>query len=156
MTHSGSDSPPSAGISRTPLGRIRIALLLLVGAGIVGTATELLLIGHYEDAWQFVPLVLFGLGLGALGLHVTRPGRRSLLVLRVTMGLYVASGAVGTLLHYLGNVEFERERSPEISGLALFREAMTGATPALAPGTMMLLGALGLLYAFATEADSPA
>ena len=156
MTHSGSDSPPGAGILRTPLGRIRIALLLLVGAGIVGTATELLLIGHHEDAWQFVPLVLFGLGLGALGLHVTRPCRRSLLVLRVTMGLYVASGAVGTLLHYLGNVEFERERSPEMSGLALFREAMTGATPALAPGTMMLLGALGLLYAFATEADSPA
>jgi hypothetical protein len=151
-------SLPSPPADRVPavLARVRLALLLLVVAGIIGTAIELLLIGHYEDPWQLVPLVLFGLGLGVLAWQVTRPGTRSLIALRVVMALYVASGAVGTLLHYLGNVEFERERTAGIGGLALFREAMTGATPALAPGTMMLLGALGLLYAFTTRADPAA
>lgn len=157
MTISGSDIPsPPADRLPALLARVRLALLLLVVAGIIGTAVELLLIGHYEDPWQLVPLVLFGLGLAALGWQVARPGRRSLLVLRAVMALYVASGAVGTLLHYLGNAEFERERTAGIDGLALFREAMTGATPALAPGTMMLLGALGLLYALTAQADSSA
>jgi len=30
----------------------------------------------------------------------------------------------------------------------LFREAMMGATPALAPGAMIQIGLIGLLYAF--------
>jgi hypothetical protein len=50
-------------------------------------------------------------------------------------------------LHYQGNVEFERELAPDASGLPLVWEALKGATPALAPGTMMLLGAVGLTAA---------
>jgi len=48
------------------------------------------------------------------------------------------------LLHYRGNVEFERERDPSLSGLALVWEALRGATPSLAPGAMAQLGLLGL------------
>jgi hypothetical protein len=54
---------------------------------------------------------------------------------------------VGTFLHYRGNVEFELELTPGIRGLALFREAITGATPALAPGAMIVVGLVGLAYA---------
>jgi hypothetical protein len=43
-------------------------------------------------------------------------------------------------------VEFERELNPDASGFSLFRDAMMGATPALAPGTMILLGAVGWAY----------
>ena len=42
----------------------------------------------------------------------------------------------------------ERELNPDLSGVALFSESMRGATPALAPGTMILLGALGFGYAY--------
>jgi hypothetical protein len=50
--------------------------------------------------------------------------------------------------HYQGNMEFELETYPSISGLALFKEAMMGATPALAPGTMIELGLIGLAYTY--------
>jgi hypothetical protein len=64
------------------------------------------------------------------------------------MWLFVVSGLVGLWLHYKGNVEFEREMYPALAGLQLFKQAMTGATPSLAPGTMVQFGMLGLLYAF--------
>ncbi len=35
-----------------------------------------------------------------------------------------------------------------MSGFELAWEALKGATPSLAPGTMMLLGMLGLIYTF--------
>ncbi len=41
---------------------------------------------------------------------------------------------------------FELEMSPEVLGWALFREAIFGATPALAPGVMVQLGLLGLAF----------
>ena len=49
--------------------------------------------------------------------------------------------------------EFEIEMDPSISGLALFWEAITGATPALAPGTMLLFAALG--YALIVSRPAP-
>jgi hypothetical protein len=37
---------------------------------------------------------------------------------------------------------------PSLTGFELFREAISGATPTLAPGAMLHLGLLGLLYTF--------
>jgi cation transport ATPase len=128
-------------------GRLRRAVTGLLAMALVGTGAELLLLEHYEDAWQFVPLVLIALGLLAMGWRAVRPGRASLRAFRVVMVLMVASGALGLFLHYRGNTEFELERDPGLAGFALFREAMTGATPALAPGAMMLFGLLGLVSA---------
>jgi hypothetical protein len=72
------------------------------------------------------------------------------------MLLFVAGGIAGTLLHYRGNVEFEEEMHPGGTRWELFRGAIQGATPALAPGTMVLLGAIGLLYAYRHPAlDAP-
>lgn len=130
------------------LDRLRCLLLGLVAFGFVGTAAELWLLGHHEDIWQWVPLVLAGLALAVLGWHASAATRVTLAILRGTMTLAAISGLVGTVQHYRGNVEFERELSPGVSGFALFAEAMHGATPALAPGTMTLLGLLGLAATF--------
>ena len=62
------------------------------------------------------------------------------------MAAYLASGLVGLWFHYSGNAEFELEMYPSLSGWSLVREALSGATPALAPGTMIHLGLLGLTY----------
>ena len=62
------------------------------------------------------------------------------------LGAFVAAGLLGTWLHYRGNVEFELERTPTLAGWALFRAAMEGATPSLAPGTMIHFGLIGLLF----------
>jgi hypothetical protein len=102
--------------------------------------------GHTEDVLQLIPLLLIGLSLVTLAWYLLDASGLSLQVLRGIMLLSVASGALGSLLHYRGNVEFEIESTPGLSGFDLFKESVTGATPALAPGTMILLGALGLLY----------
>ena len=127
--------------------RLRHALLALLAMALAGTGTELLLLEHYEDAWQLVPLALVGLGLAVIAWRALRPHGASLPAFRVVMLLMIASGAAGLFLHYQGNTEFELERAPELAGFALFREAITGATPALAPGAMILFGLLGLVSA---------
>ena len=130
-------------------------MLFLIGA--VGTGAELLLLGHTEDLWQWVPLVLMAVSLVTLGWRVVARGSASLRVFQGTMMLIVLSGVVGLWLHYHGNVEFELEMYPGLQGFELFRESMTGATPTLAPGTMLELGLLGLLYTYrhpAWTADS--
>ena len=60
------------------------------------------------------------------------------------MMLFVGSGVLGVGLHYRGNHEFEREMYPTMAGMELVRNTLTGATPVLAPGSMALLGLVGL------------
>jgi hypothetical protein len=128
----------------------RVTLLILVVA-MAGILAELLLIEHFEDPWQIAPLALLTIGFVALGWHARAPGTWSVRTLRTVMALFVLAGLLGIFLHYQGNVEFELEQNPGASRWALFREAVQGATPALAPGVMVQLGLLGLLYAFLTS-----
>jgi hypothetical protein len=116
-----------------------------LAGGLLGTGVELLLLEHTEDLLQWIPLGLIALSLLALLWERIAGSGASLLVFRGLSLLSVASGALGVWLHYRGNVEFEIESVPGLEGFELFRAAMGGATPALAPGTMILLGVLGLL-----------
>jgi hypothetical protein len=127
---------------------VRRGLLLILIVGIVGTGLELFLLLHFEDAWQLVPLVLMGLSLVVLTAHAIAPSPGTIRLLQGLMLLFLASGAAGVILHYRGNVEFELERLASQSGLELFRNAMMGATPMLAPGAMAQLGFIGLLYTY--------
>ena len=127
---------------------IRVSLLALFAFGVVGSGVELLLLEHTEDAWQLSPLILMGLSLVAMVWLATDQRPVSVRVFQIMMLLHVASGLIGLYLHYRGNVEFELEMYPGLSGMELFWEALKGATPSLAPGTMLVLGLLGLLYTF--------
>jgi hypothetical protein len=125
--------------------RLLLALMLL---GMLGLMAELLLLEHFENAWQWVPLVALALGfLLALAVWV-RPGPATLRAFRAISAVFVAAGALGMYLHLDGNVEFERESDASIRGLPLLWEALHGATPALAPGALAQLGLLGLLLAY--------
>jgi hypothetical protein len=126
------------------LAALRRFLLLILMAGIAGMASELLLIGHVEDRLQLVPMVLLPAGLIAVVWHAVRATRASARGVRLLMALFVASGLLGVGLHYDGNQEFELEMYPSMAGLELVRETLTGATPVLAPGSMTLLGLVGL------------
>jgi hypothetical protein len=64
------------------------------------------------------------------------------------MTAFILSGIVGVGLHYDGNVEFERELHPKEAGLTFLRHSIAGATPVLAPGSMVLLGLLGLAQTY--------
>lgn len=115
---------------------------------LLGTGAELILLGHTENVWQWLPLVLMAASLAVLAWHAAARGPASLRAFQVTMILFVASGFIGLYQHYTGNAEFELEIYPSLAGLELFWKSLRGATPALAPGAMMHLGLLGLAYTF--------
>jgi hypothetical protein len=130
-----------------PLDTIRKVLLWGLLAGTTGTLLELLLIGHDEMATQFAPLVLLGLGILITAATLMAPRAAIVRTLQVLMVMFVASGIIGIVLHYQGNEAFELEMSPSRAGMSLISKTMTGATPVLAPGSMSLLGLVGLAFA---------
>jgi hypothetical protein len=130
-------------------GALRQVLLALFLLGSLGTGGELLLVGHFEDPWQWLPLGLLGAGLALLGLYAAVRSRPVLGAFRALMVLLPPSALVGLILHYRANVEFALESHPDLRGGALLWEAVQGtAPPTLAPGVMVLLGLAGLGYAW--------
>lgn len=125
------------------LSRLLFLTFVLACAGV---AAELLLLEHFEDWQQVIPLGLLGLGAIAAGWHHRSDGPGSTRLLGATLLLMAASGIVGQVLHFRGNMEFELESDGATGGWQLFVASMTGATPALAPGTMVLLAAVGYAY----------
>ena len=123
-------------------------MLAILVLGLLGMGAELLLIGHFETFQQWIPLALLGIGLAAAGWHAVAPKRASVRTLQVIMTLCVISGVVGVGLHYQGNEEFELEMYPAMRGSELIRKVLTGATPVLAPGSMALLGLIGLTHTY--------
>ena len=110
----------TASMSMDPTLRIvrRLVLVILV-MGIAGTVVELVLLKHDEEALQFVPLVLLGLGLVALGWHAVRPVPLSARTVQAVMVAFVAAGVAGVYFHYRANVEFALETDPSLRGRAL-------------------------------------
>ena len=127
---------------------IRQLLLGLVIFGGVGLVVELLLLDH-TDSWEkWIPFVVLAITLiASVGIAV-RPGRGMLRAFQGSMLLCVAAGTLGLYFHYRGNVEFELERDSTLHGLALFWDAIRGATPTLAPGALAQLGLMGLIYSY--------
>ena len=128
--------------------RIRTYLLATLAIGIAGMSVELLLLGHFDSVTQLIPLILLALGAIVVGWHAASPKGVTVRALQIVMALFVASGALGVVLHLRGNAEFLLEVTPSMGGFELFRKTMTGATPALAPGSMVLLGLTGLMHAY--------
>ena len=120
-------------------------LLLL---GLVGLEVELLMLKHTDGVWQVVPLVLLGLGLLIALWYRKARSTAAVKGLSSAMVLFIVSGAVGTFLHYKGNVSYEQDSNPGISGRELYIAAVQGSTPTLAPGAMVQLGVLGLILTF--------
>ena len=127
---------------------IRRLLLASLAAGIVGTAAELILLGHVDSAAQWIPVVALAAAVPLLLWHATRPGPFTVRLIRLLMCAYIVVGVIGVGLHYDGNVEFERELHPKDAGLAFLRHTIAGATPVLAPGSMVLLGLLGIAHMY--------
>lgn len=127
---------------------IRRFLLWIVLAGIVGLGIELVLLEHFEETLQWIPLVLLALGLAAGGALAIRASRATVRALQVVSVLYLAAGTLGLWLHFDGNMEFEREDDPSAATAVLVRRAIFGATPLLAPGALAQLGLIGLCIGY--------
>jgi len=128
---------------------LRRGILAVFLLGCLGSAAELVLLGHDEDAKQFIPLVLFGLALALIAAFAASGSRAVLRAFQATMVLFVGAGLAGAWLHFQANREFQVEVDPSLSGWALVSKALQAKTPpALAPGMMVQLGLLGLAYAY--------
>jgi hypothetical protein len=133
---------------------LRQWLLGVLALGLLGSGAELVLIEHYEDYSQLVPLFAVALALGVLAWHVWQRNEASVHALRAAMVLLLVAGALGVGLHFRGAAQFQREIDPAMGGWDLAVRVMRAkAPPVLAPGVMLQLGLLGLAYAYRYRAD---
>ena len=130
------------------LASIRKLLLGALVIGVTGTIGELILLRHIDEPAQWIPVVALVLALPVLIWHASSPSPASVRVLQGLMLAFVVLGVVGVGLHYDGNVEFERELHPSERGWEFLRKTVAGATPVLAPGSLVLLGLVGLAHAY--------
>lgn len=112
----------------------------------LGSCAELFLMDHTEGIWQWIPISLILTSFLMLIWMVTTKSAMSIKVFQGVMVLFVLSGLLGMSLHFNGNMEFELEMYPKLTGLDLAWKTLKGATPVLAPGSMIAMGLLGLVY----------
>jgi hypothetical protein len=128
---------------------IRRCLLAVLALGLVGAGIELILIEHYEDTLQFVPLAFIALALVVLIWHRVKGDAVSIRALQATMVLVLMAGIAGAGFHLRGSAEFQFEIDPSQSRWDVFKKVMRAkAPPVLAPGLMVQLGLVGLVYAY--------
>ena len=131
------------------LSKIRTFLLLVIAGGTVAMAVDLLLIGHYEDSNQLIPLAVGAVGLLVMLAVATRPGVTTIRVMQFVMLCFIGTGVIGVTLHFQANAEFQREIDPAISTRDLVWKVVEAtAPPALSPGVLVQLGLLGLVYTY--------
>jgi len=138
--------------SADPVGMLRLWILGVLVLGLLGTVVELVLLSHYEQAVQLVPVVLIVLALIVLAWHVMGHSAASLRILMGLMVLFVLAGFAGFVAHFHGSAEFQLDLEPSLSTWELLEKVMRAkAPPLLAPGMMMQLGLLGLAYVFSDK-----
>lgn len=131
------------------LAAVRRIILGLVALGTLGMTAELVLVGHYEDENQLIPLALAAAGLMAMAAVRLAPGVAAFRAFQFVMLLYAGAGIIGITLHYRANAAHLHETEPGLQGVALAKRVVTSASPpALAPGLMVQLALLGLAYTY--------
>jgi hypothetical protein len=136
------------GVRREPetLAAIRKLLLVALCIGVLGTTGELVLLHHIDEVAQWLPVAALTGAIPILIWHGASPGNASVRTLQSLMVAFIILGVAGVGFHYNGNVEFERELHPDEHGWEFLRKTVAGATPVLAPGSMVLLGLIGLAH----------
>ena len=136
------------GAAPATLAILRGALLVILILGLAGVLAELILLEHTEEAWQRLPIFMIIASLIVLAWHAVDRSAVPVRALQLTMILFTLTGALGVALHLKGNLDFELDMQPSLSGMTLLWQTLKGATPTLAPGTMVQLGLIGLAYTY--------
>ena len=141
-----------AGADKVGADRIELLRRWILGVlvlGLLGTVTELVLLEHYEQPMQFVPLVLIVAAVAVLAWELRRHDMASRRAVQIVMGLFVLAGFAGFVAHFHGSAEFQLELNPDMGNWELMEKVLRAkAPPLLAPGMMLQMGLLGLAYMF--------
>ncbi|WP_422082485.1 hypothetical protein [Ulvibacterium sp.] len=127
------------------LGLKRILLATFVFM-MVGTVLELYLLDHYEGAQQLIPILCIGASILTLFILFFRRTNLTMGLFKLILVVTALSGVYGAFLHLRANYEFEQEMKPTVNGWDLFVESLSGALPALAPFSMIVLALIGYSY----------
>jgi hypothetical protein len=129
--------------------RVRTLLLAVAGVGALGTLTDLLLLAHYEDAFQMIPTALLVVCLLILAWHASRPSAVTVRMVQGVMLLLLVAGAAGVGFHVNGAAEFQLEIDPSLTPSALFAKVIrVHAPPILAPASLVQLALVGLIHTY--------
>jgi hypothetical protein len=132
-----------------PVELLRRWVLGVLVLGLAGTMTELVLLEHYEQVLQFVPLLLIVAAVAAIAWQLMRNDAASLRALEIIMVLFALAGFAGVAAHFRGSAEFQLDLNPSMSMWELVEKVMRAkAPPLLAPGMMLQMGLLGLAYVY--------
>jgi len=144
--------PPKADTGQV-LELLRRWTLVVILLGVIGTLVELLLLEHYEEPLQYVPLVLLVAALAVMAWLAMDYGPAGLRAMQILMVLYVLAGFAGFVAHFVGSAEYQLELDPDMSTMDMLEKVLHAkAPPLLAPGMMLQLGLLGLAYVY-TDRD---
>ena len=128
---------------------IRRMLLLVLLLGMSGTLLDLLLLAHYEDTAQLIPLALLSAGMLIAVVHALRPTGVTVRALQVVMASILVAGFAGIGFHFNGAAEFQLEIDPSQPWWDVTKKvARAQSPPVLAPGAMLQLGLIGLVYTY--------
>ena len=105
---------------------MRRGVLGLLVLGTAGVLVELVVLNHYADANQMIPVAVCATGLIVAAWLALAPGLVVVRVFQFVMLVYAGSAVVGATLHTVGDA----------------------AAPVLAPGVLLQLGLLGLLATY--------
>jgi hypothetical protein len=138
----GRRSPLARAARNVRTGRMQKSLSAATAASVLPLTFEIYLEhykGSFGDKWEWVPIALAPavVAAGAAGVYSERAAKTWL---PITSGLYGACGLIGTVLHARGV-----QRRP-----GGFREPtynLVMGPPLLAPGSLGLIGAMGILAA---------
>jgi hypothetical protein len=124
-------------------------VLLVLILGMSGTLVDLLLLAHYEDTAQLIPIALLAAALLIASVHAVRPTGPNVRALQGLMLAVLVAGLAGVGFHFNGAAEFQREIDPSQTWWQVARKvARAQSPPVLAPGAMLQLGLIGLVYTF--------
>jgi hypothetical protein len=140
------------GVDVGHLETLRGWILAVMVLGLAGTVVELVLLSHYEQPVQMIPVALIALSIVTLAWHLLSHNALSLKALMLIMALFLVAGLGGFVAHFHGSAEFALELDPDIGGWDLFLKVIHAkAPPLLAPGMMLQLGLLGFAYALTDQ-----
>ncbi len=134
--------------NRHTLSFLRAGLFFVLVIEMFGIASELYLLDHFEGGWQQLPMYVLAATLLCMLLLVTVRIRPLVWLVSLAMLCCIATGALGSYLHFQGNMEFDLEFDPDLEGMELFWKAMDKNPPPLVPAAFVQLGLLGLVYTF--------
>jgi hypothetical protein len=130
----------------SPIRRLLLIVLLL---GMSGTIVDLLLLAHYEDTVQLIPIALLASAILIAALHAVRPTGMNVRALQAVMMLILVAGFAGIGFHFNGGAAFQFDIDPSQRWWDVARKvARAQSPPLLAPGAMLQLGLIGLVYTF--------